>query len=296
MIKPNHFKEKRKKGKPKDNTGSDQKKKRKKRGRSSMEEKKEKGLAEAESKKTTIKCSRFIGLMKKVKALKNVLSRNKNMDAHLMAPKGKGKIYGPPTRASPRLATLRAQAATNLACETPDTPAVTAISTLGRKPRMRVKYLTKQLAARDAPPSIGSTSRNPIAISSDSEKEDPEMDSAEESEEVPEYIPKNGPTENQNPGEEEPEGSVADHEMDPNLDSEEEQDPEEEEEEDPEEEEEEEENPEEEEKPDEEHEMEEEQEEAERDPNDNDEFQDYFALAPPASPDSNDASILPADD
>ncbi|MED6187825.1 hypothetical protein PIB30_080194 [Stylosanthes scabra] len=211
-----------------------------------------------------------------------------------MVPKGKGKIYGPPTRASPRLVALQAQVATNLAHETPDTPAVTATSALGRKPRMRVKYLTKQLAARNAPPSIGSTSRNPIAISSDSEKEDPEKDSAEESEDVPKYISENWPAENQNPGEEEPEGPGADHEIDPNLDSEEDEDPEEEEEEeDPEEEEEE--DPEEEEEPEKEHEMEEEQEEAERDPNDDDEFQDYFELAPPASPDSSDDSILHAD-
>ncbi|MED6187086.1 hypothetical protein PIB30_073015 [Stylosanthes scabra] len=254
MIKPNHFKEKCKKGTPKYNTGSDQKKKKKKRSRSSTKEKEEKGLAEAESEKTTIKCSSFSGLKKKVKALKNVLCRNKKMDAHLMARKGKGKIYGPPTRASLRLDALRAQAATNLAHETPDTLAVTATSALGRKPRMRVKYLTKQLAARDAPPSIGSTSRNPIT--------------------------------NQNPREKEPEGPGADHEMDPNLDFEEEEDSKEEEEEDPEEEEE----------PEEQNEMEEEQEEAEQDPNDDDEFQDYFTLAPPASPDSSDDSIVPADD
>ncbi|MED6223915.1 hypothetical protein PIB30_078750, partial [Stylosanthes scabra] len=154
-----------------------------------------------------------------------------------------------------------------------------------RKPRMRVKYLTKQLAARDAPPSIGSTSRNQLAISSDFEKEDPEMDSAEESKEVAEYMPENGPAENQNLGEEEPEGSGADHEIDSNLDSEEEEDPEEEEEEDPKEEEE----------PEEEHEMEEEQEEAKRDPNDDYEFQDYFELSPPTSPDSSDDSSPPAD-
>ncbi|MED6214023.1 hypothetical protein PIB30_098967 [Stylosanthes scabra] len=160
-----------------------------------------------------------------------------------MAPKGNDKIYGPPTRALRRLAALWAQAVTNLARETPDTPAVTATSALGRKPRMRVKYLTKQLAARDSPPSIGSTSRNPIAISSDSEKEDQEMDSVEESEEL---RIKTLEKRNQK-------GPRADHEIDPNLDSEEEEDPEEEEEEDPEEEEEK--DPEEEE-PEEEHEME----------------------------------------
>ncbi|MED6177494.1 hypothetical protein PIB30_098622, partial [Stylosanthes scabra] len=43
-------------------------------------------------------------------------------------------------------------------------------------------------------------------------------------------------------------------------------------------------------------EMEEEQEEAERDPCDDDEFRDYFALAPPAIPDSIDDSIPPEDD
>ncbi|MED6117191.1 hypothetical protein PIB30_107689 [Stylosanthes scabra] len=154
-----------------------------------------------------------------------------------MAPKGKGKIYGPPTRPSPRLAALRAQAATNLAREIPDTPAVTTTSALAGCQRVS-----------DVPLSIGSTTWNPIAISSDSKKEDPEMDSAEESEEVPKYIPEDGPAENQNPGEEEPEDPRADHEMDPNLDPEEEEDPEGEEEEDPEEEEE----------PEEEHEMEEE--------------------------------------
>ncbi|MED6196296.1 hypothetical protein PIB30_046181 [Stylosanthes scabra] len=188
-----------------------------------------------------------------------------------MAPKGKGKIYEPPTRASHRLAALRAQATTNLTRETPDTLAVTAKSALGRKPRMH-------LAAKDTPPSIGSTSWNPIAISNDSEKEDPEMDLAEESEEVLEYIPEDVLAGNQNPGEEEPEGPGTDHEMDPNLDPKEEE------------------NPEEEEEPKEEHEMvEEEQEEAERDPSDDDEFRGYFALAPPASPDSSDDSTPPAD-
>ncbi|MED6159687.1 hypothetical protein PIB30_044552 [Stylosanthes scabra] len=59
IIKPNHFKEKRKKGKTKDNKGSDQKKKKDKRDRSGTEEKEEKKLAEAESEKATIKCSSF---------------------------------------------------------------------------------------------------------------------------------------------------------------------------------------------------------------------------------------------
>ncbi|MED6126467.1 hypothetical protein PIB30_078797 [Stylosanthes scabra] len=188
-----------------------------------------------------------------------------------MASKEKGKIYGPPTRASPRLAALRAQLAT---------------SALGRKPRMHVKYLTKQLAARDAPPNIGSTSQIPIAISSDSEKGDPETDSAEEPKEVAKYMPEIGPAENQDLEEEEPKGSGADRKIDPNLDSEEEEDPKEEEEEDPEEEEE----------PQEEHEIEEEQKEAERDPNDDYEFQDYVELAPPASANSSDDSTPSTDD
>ncbi|MED6116018.1 hypothetical protein PIB30_096166, partial [Stylosanthes scabra] len=45
MIKPNHFKEKPKKGKTEDNKGSNQKKKKKKRGRSGTEEKEEEKLA-----------------------------------------------------------------------------------------------------------------------------------------------------------------------------------------------------------------------------------------------------------
>ncbi|MED6182694.1 hypothetical protein PIB30_031115 [Stylosanthes scabra] len=84
MTKPNHFKEKRKKGKTKENIGSDQKKKKKKRGRSGTAEKEEKGFAELESEKTTIKCSSFNGLMEKVKALKIILHRAKGVDAHLV--------------------------------------------------------------------------------------------------------------------------------------------------------------------------------------------------------------------
>ncbi|MED6215419.1 hypothetical protein PIB30_113473, partial [Stylosanthes scabra] len=37
--------------------------------------------------------------------------------------KGKGKAYGPPTRASSRLAALRSQSAANPPLETPVTPA-----------------------------------------------------------------------------------------------------------------------------------------------------------------------------
>ncbi|MED6186276.1 hypothetical protein PIB30_065228 [Stylosanthes scabra] len=220
------------------------------RGRSSTKEKEEKGLAEAESEKTTIKCSSFNGLMKKVKALKNVLCRNKNMDAHLMAPKGKAKVHQPPTRFSLRLAALKAH----------------------------------QSRDKAGPSRTVPINAKPIEISSDLE-----------SEEVLEYIPGTGqsddeePAENQNPGEEEP---GEDHEIDPNPDPEE---PEEdlEEEEDPEEE-----DPEELEEQEEENEMGKEQVEA-VEPSD-DEYQEYFAdyfeLTPPASPDSSNDSTPPADD
>ncbi|MED6150478.1 hypothetical protein PIB30_072673 [Stylosanthes scabra] len=91
----------------------------------------------------------------------------------------------------------------------------------------------------------------------------------------------------ENPGEEEPEGPAADHEMDPNPDLEElEEDPEEDE------------DPEELEEIEEENEMgEEEVEDVE--PSD-DEYQEYFAdyfeLAPPAIPDSSDDSTPHVDD
>ncbi|MED6126403.1 hypothetical protein PIB30_078012 [Stylosanthes scabra] len=94
--------------------------------------------------------------------------------------KGKGKIYRPPTRTSPRLAALQAQAATNLALETPDKLATTTPSTLSRKPRMRIKYFTKQLTDREDHPNIGSPSQNPININSDSEEEDLGEDPKEE--------------------------------------------------------------------------------------------------------------------
>ncbi|MED6146687.1 hypothetical protein PIB30_036842 [Stylosanthes scabra] len=91
MIKPNHIKETRKKGKMEDNKGSDQKKKKKKRGRSGIEEKEEEKLAEAESKKTTVKCSSFSELMGKVKVLKRILHRAKGADAHLVKNNSKWK-------------------------------------------------------------------------------------------------------------------------------------------------------------------------------------------------------------
>ncbi|MED6159321.1 hypothetical protein PIB30_041320 [Stylosanthes scabra] len=207
-----------------------------------------------------------------------------------MASKGKGKIYGPPTRASPRLAALRARAATDLTLETPDAPVAATPSALGRKLRMRVKYFTKQLAARDNPPSVGSTSWNPIDINNDSEEKDPEedpkeeepeeenpeMNSGEESEEVPEYIPEAEQIEEE---EEVPEnipeeGLAADQDLeDEEL---EEEDPEM--------------------ILDQDMENEEMEEEAEQDTNNDEEFVDYFELALPASPDNSNESLPPTDD
>ncbi|MED6187105.1 hypothetical protein PIB30_073217 [Stylosanthes scabra] len=160
-----------------------------------------------------------------------------------MTPEGKAKIYWPHTRFSLRLAARRACQPINKA------------ETSSRAP----------------------TTSDPIVISSDSEEDlDPQGSSSEEEEpgldpeednhgeessdeEVPEYILEDGPAENQDPGEEELEGSGVDHEMDPNPNPEEpEEDPKEdlEEEEDPE--------------------MGEIEEEAEQDPNDDEDFVDYF--------------------
>ncbi|MED6125418.1 hypothetical protein PIB30_068345, partial [Stylosanthes scabra] len=180
--------------------------------------------------------------------------------------KGKAKIYQLPTRFSLRLAALRA-----------------------RQPIDKVGPSVSTPAALD-----------PIIISSDSEEdldpkgnsfeeEDPKMDpegedqgvnSSDESEEVPEYIPGDGLEENQDLGKEEPEEEDrgADHEMDPNQDPEEpEEDPEEDLEEYP----------------------EMEKEEAEVMEPDEDEYNEYFAnyfeLAPPPSPDSSVGSPPPTD-
>ncbi|MED6173242.1 hypothetical protein PIB30_057490 [Stylosanthes scabra] len=180
-----------------------------------------------------------------------------------MAPKGKAKIHRPPTRFSLRLAALSA-----------------------RQPIDKAGPSSRTLAIPD-----------PIIISSDSEEDlDPQGSSFEEEEpgldpeednhgedssdkEVSEYIPEDGPIENQDPGEEEPEGPGADHEMDPNPDLEEpEEDPKEDPEEDPE--------------------MGEEEVEAVEPSDDeyNEYFANYFKLAPPPSPDSSDESLPPTDD
>ncbi|MED6198356.1 hypothetical protein PIB30_065586 [Stylosanthes scabra] len=91
MIKPSHLKEKHKKGKMEDDKGSDQKKKKKKKDRSGTEEREKEKLSEAESEKTTIKCSSFSRLMRKVKSLKRIIHRAKGADAHLVKNNSKWK-------------------------------------------------------------------------------------------------------------------------------------------------------------------------------------------------------------
>ncbi|MED6225093.1 hypothetical protein PIB30_090455 [Stylosanthes scabra] len=102
------------------------------------------------------------------------------------------------------------------------------------------------------------------ANSSDESGEVPEYISGaepiEEEEEVPEYILGEGLAADQDLEDEEPEEENP--EMDPGQDMEDEE-------------------------------MEE---EAEQDPNDDEDFADYFELAPPASPDSSDESLPPTDD
>ncbi|MED6159690.1 hypothetical protein PIB30_044555 [Stylosanthes scabra] len=163
-----------------------------------------------------------------------------------MTPKGKAKIHWPPTRFSLRLAACRA-----------------------RQPIDKAETSSRTPAKSD---SIIISSDSEENLDSSSEKEEPGLDPqgsnhGEDSsdEEVPEYIPEDGPTENQDPRVEEPEGPGADHEIDPNPDPEEpEEDPEE--------------DLEEEEDPEEDPEMGEEEEEAEQDPNDDEDFADYFEL------------------
>ncbi|MED6183246.1 hypothetical protein PIB30_036232 [Stylosanthes scabra] len=196
--------------------------------------------------------------------------------------KDNGKVYRTPTRASPRLPALRAQAAVNPTSEIPVIQTAAISSAFKRKPRMRVKFFTKQLAPRDYPLNIASFSTNPINISSDSEAEDSEEDPKEEnpkmdSEEAPEYIPGAEPIEE---AEEIPEYDLEeeDPEEDPEeaLNGEQEEDSEEPEE-----------DPEEDPIMNFNLEDEEMEEEAEQDLNDDDKFLDYFKLAPPPSPDSS---------
>ncbi|MED6199993.1 hypothetical protein PIB30_081040 [Stylosanthes scabra] len=226
-------------------------------------------------KKRTLKCLSFDRLLGKLKVLKDVLCRNKSMDTHLMAPKepsplakGKAKLHQLPTQFSLRLAALRAHQPIDKVGPSNNAPAMPdpiVISSDSKEDR------------EEDPKGSNSEEKDPEM---DPEGENQEVDSADESEEVPEYIPGEGQEENQNLGDEEPEeeGQGVDDEMDPNQDPEE--DPDEDEEDDPE--------------------MEEEIEEPEVMEPDEDEyneyFADYFELAPLPSPDSSIGSPPPTDD
>ncbi|MED6116262.1 hypothetical protein PIB30_098481 [Stylosanthes scabra] len=85
--------------------------------------------------------------------------------------KGKAKAYGPPTRASPRLAAMRARLAANSHPETSAAPVIPTPPTARRTARISVKNYCKKLAERDGP---STTAKNaPIEINSDSEDADP---------------------------------------------------------------------------------------------------------------------------
>ncbi|MED6196365.1 hypothetical protein PIB30_046774 [Stylosanthes scabra] len=83
--------------------------------------------------------------------------------------KGKTKVYALPTRASPRLATLRAQSAATSYPETPVTPTVLAPVTAKRTARMFVKYYSMRLANMGGLSNVTQPSHTPIEIISDSE-------------------------------------------------------------------------------------------------------------------------------
>ncbi|MED6175999.1 hypothetical protein PIB30_083696 [Stylosanthes scabra] len=126
--------------------------------------------------------------------------------------KGKGKAYGPPTRAFPRLAALRAQAATNPTPETPVAPVVPSPPTTRRTTRISMKYYSMKLADRGGPSNVAPVDNDPIEVSSDSESElKPEnairnlVEIEEEPEEEPEEDPEEDPEEEleeENQGEE----------------------------------------------------------------------------------------------
>ncbi|MED6158811.1 hypothetical protein PIB30_036224 [Stylosanthes scabra] len=126
--------------------------------------------------------------------------------------KGKAKAYGHPTRASPRLAALRAQVATNLTPEAPVVPAVPVPPTTRRTARISVKYYSMKLADMGGPFNVAPADNDPIEVSSDSESElKPEdtiknlVEMEEEPEEDPEEDPGEDPEEDleeENQGEE----------------------------------------------------------------------------------------------
>ncbi|MED6224575.1 hypothetical protein PIB30_085404 [Stylosanthes scabra] len=135
-----------------------------------------------------------------------------NSDAYAYAPmmarngpsrsaKGKAKAYGPPTRASPRLAALRAQVATIPTLEAPVAPAVPTPPSTRRTARISVKYYSMKHSDSGGPSNVAPVDNNPIEVNSDFEselkpehtirnlvemeepKEDPEEDPEEEPEE-----------------------------------------------------------------------------------------------------------------
>ncbi|MED6175924.1 hypothetical protein PIB30_082894 [Stylosanthes scabra] len=122
--------------------------------------------------------------------------------------KGKAKIHQLPIRLSLRLAALRARQPIDKAGASVSTPAVT----LRRIWTLRVAAPKKRILKWIPKEKIKG------------------VNSSDESEEVPKYVPGDGLEENQDLGEEEPkeEGLGVDHEMDPNQDPEKpEEDPEE---------------------------------------------------------------------
>ncbi|MED6187720.1 hypothetical protein PIB30_079128 [Stylosanthes scabra] len=243
MIKPNHFKEKRKKGKTEDNKGSDQKKKKKKRDRSGTEEKVEEKLAEAKSEKTTIKCSSFSGLMGKVKVLKIILHRAKGADAHLRVVV---RTHQPPSMRTHHNAW-------RVVNETP-------LCVLTRAERTHPSRRGRALGM--APKALTNSINLFIYIlgeglAADQDLEDEELEEKDPEENLEEGPEEKDPEENLEEGPEE-----KDPEMGPDQDME----------------------------------NEEMEEEVEQVPNDDEEFVDYFKLAPPSSPDSSDESLPPTDD
>ncbi|MED6137468.1 hypothetical protein PIB30_065298 [Stylosanthes scabra] len=144
-----------------------------------------------------------------------------NVSCSLSA-KGKAKAYGPPTRASPRIAALRSQSAANPQPETPVTPAVTTPTpTLPPKKRPIQKAAGRTFIQTPKEQEV-------IAISSDSEpelaikdtiheivemEEDEEEDPEEDSEEAPQDAEVEAKVEAKEDPEEDPEEESAAEEV-----------------------------------------------------------------------------------
>ncbi|MED6126342.1 hypothetical protein PIB30_077549 [Stylosanthes scabra] len=110
------------------------------------QKKRKKDQAKEEPDKATIKYSSFGGLLGRIKKLKKIFRQNKGADAHLMArtrsnplAKGKTKVYRPPTRASPRLASLKSQGTVQPQFQAPAAP-VENIATSILLPKKRPTY------------------------------------------------------------------------------------------------------------------------------------------------------------